>query len=82
MCVWYSLIPEPDYSIVREPVEGAVPEFLVFEAKLLKVASSNTIYIIMEMIRDLSLLNGSYRSVNINSIILSYCNCSLFITPA
>ena len=28
---------------MREPVEGAVPEFLVFEAKLLNVVSSNTI---------------------------------------
>ena len=33
----YSLIPEPKYTIIREPVEGNVPEFLVFEVQLPKV---------------------------------------------
>lgn len=38
-----SLVPEPHYTIVREPVTGEVPEFLVCEIRLPGIKSSRNI---------------------------------------
>ena len=35
-----SLVPEPKFTIIREPVEGEVPEFLVMEMELNGVVSN------------------------------------------
>ena len=35
-----SLVPEPKFTIIREPVEGEVPEFLVMEVELKGVVSN------------------------------------------
>ena len=35
-----SLVPEPKLTIIREPVEGEVPEFLVMEMELNGVVSN------------------------------------------
>ena len=41
MLFWYVLIANrtPEYTIVREPLEGEVPEFLVLEIKLPGIVS-------------------------------------------
>lgn len=36
----YSHVPEPEYTIIREPVVGDIPEYLVLEVHLPKVVSA------------------------------------------
>ena len=57
MLLLNSSVPEPSYTITREPAEGSIPEFLVMEVQLPKIVRH---FLHLSLTLSLSLLDSIF----------------------